>query len=174
MPVAYVDPDMTVEISTISRRRALSGAATAGIGVPLLAACGADGDDSAADPSSSATSPSSTRTTKGNKKSGPPKTTAPSEPAADGFPTSDVPVGGGIVLTDPRVVVTQPAEGEFQAFTAICTHAGCPVARVTTEIECDCHGSRFSIEDGSVVGGPAPAPLAAADFTVSGDRITLA
>ncbi len=168
MPVAYVDPDMTVEVSTISRRRALSGAATAGIGVPLLAACGADGDDSAADPTSSATSPSSKRTQKG-----PPKTTAPSEPA-DGIPTSDVPVGGGIVLTDPRVVVTQPAEGEFQAFTAICTHAGCPVARVTTEIECDCHGSRFSIEDGSVVGGPAPSPLAAADFTVSGDRITLA
>lgn len=173
MPVAYVDPDMTVEISTISRRRALSGAATAGIGVPLLAACGADGDDPAADPSSSPTSPASERTKKPTPSSGPPETTS-SAPAADGIPTSDVPVGGGIVLTDPRVVVTQPAEGEFQAFTAICTHAGCPVARVTTEIECDCHGSRFSIEDGSVVGGPAPSPLAAADFTVSGDRITLA
>ena len=68
-------------------------------------------------------------------------------------------------------MLTQPTEGDFKAFTAICTHAGCPVARVTTEIECDCHGSRYSIEDGSVLGGPAPSPLAAADFTVTGDQI---
>ena len=27
------------------------------------------------------------------------------------------------------------------------------------KIICPCHGSQFSIKDGSVVGGPAPAPL---------------
>jgi Rieske Fe-S protein len=156
---------MTIKRSTISRRQALAGAATAGLSVPLLAACGDDADPETSDPTSSAT-----------ERSAPPdetSTTASSAQAGDGIPVSDVPVGGGIVLSDEQVVITQPAEGEFHAFTAICTHAGCPVARVTTEIECDCHGSRYSIEDGSVVGGPAPAPLAAADFAVSGDRITL-
>ncbi len=156
---------MTINGPIISRRRALTGVATAGIGAPLLAACGDDGADSASgatDPTSSASDPNTSD--KIDK-------AASAPPAGDGIPTSEVPVGGGIVLTDPRVVLTQPTEGDFKAFTAICTHAGCPVARVTTEIECDCHGSRFSIEDGSVVGGPAPSPLAAVDFTVTGDQI---
>ena len=156
---------------SISRRRALTGAATAGIGVPLLAACGDDGSDSASDPSDPTTSASSTTSGKPSKT---PATEETPPPAGDGIPTSEVPVGGGVVLTDPRVVLTQPTEGEFKAFTSICTHAGCPVARVTTEIECDCHGSRYSIEDGSVLGGPAPAPLAAAEFTVNGDQIEIA
>lgn len=163
---------MTIKRSTISRRRALSGAATAGLGLPLLAACGDDGGESAAaDPSTPATSSAEPR-----KSGGPTKSAAASSsaPAGDGIPTADVPVGGGIVLSDQQVVITQPADGEFHAFTAICTHAGCPVARVETEIQCDCHGSRFSIEDGSVVGGPAPGPLAAVEFTVTGDQITLA
>lgn len=157
-------------MSTISRRRALSGAATAGLGLPLLAACGADGSDATgSDPSTpaSSTAPPKSKPTATGGGGG------ASAPAGKGIPTSDVPVGGGIVLTEEQVVLTQPAEGEFHAFTSICTHASCPVARVNAEIECDCHGSRFSIEDGSVVGGPATSPLAAADFSVSGDRITL-
>lgn len=169
---------MTVKRSTtLSRRRALTGAATVGIGVPLLAACGDDSTDAAGtDPSESTGSSASSSTS-----SSAPTTAAETEasatssvPAGEGIPTSEVPVGGGIVLSEEQVVITQPTEGEFHAFSAICTHAGCPVARVSTEIECDCHASRFSIEDGSVVGGPAPAPLAEADFEVAGDRITLA
>ncbi|WP_183098156.1 Rieske (2Fe-2S) protein [Nocardioides pelophilus] len=168
---------MTVKRSTIlSRRRALSGAAAVGIGVPLLAACG--DDDTAAtgtDPTESATSsstPSSAPRTSGAAE--PESSAASSAPAGEGIATSEVPVGGGLVLSDEQVVITQPTAGDFRAFTAVCTHAGCLVARVSTEIECDCHSSRFSIEDGSVVGGPAPSPLAEADFEVTGDRITLA
>jgi len=40
-------------------------------------------------------------------------------------------------------------------------------------IDCPCHGSQFSIKDGSVVGGPAPSPLAAQAIRVSGERIIL-
>ena len=36
---------------------------------------------------------------------------------------TDVPVGGGTVLPDEKIVVTQPREGDFKAFSAICTHA---------------------------------------------------
>jgi Rieske Fe-S protein len=89
--------------------------------------------------------------------------------------TADVPVGGGKIFTDAQVVVTQPAAGTFKAFTSICTHQGCPVASVAGgTINCDCHGSKFAIADGSVVGGPAPAPLAPKQISVSGDTITLA
>jgi Rieske Fe-S protein len=166
---------MTTESSTISRRRALGGAATAGLGLPLLAACGDDGgESSAADPTSSATSPSSESTRKSGKPK-PTKTAESSEPAGDGIPTADVPVGGGIVVSDEQAVVTQPSEGEFRAFTAVCTHAQCLVTAVSDGIiSCPCHGSQYSIEDGSVVGGPAPAPLAAVDFTVADNQITLA
>ena len=73
---------------------------------------------------------------------------------------SDVPVGGGNIYADAKVVVTQPKEGEFKAFSAVCTHQGCIVSSVSDgEIHCACHGSAYAITDGSVVGGPAPAPL---------------
>lgn len=38
-------------------------------------------------------------------------------------------------------------------------------------IRCSCHGSRFSIEDGTVLGGPAPEPLAAAMIAIVGDDV---
>ena len=41
-------------------------------------------------------------------------------------------------------------------------------------IQCPCHGSQFSVEDGSVQGGPAPAPLEEIPITVEGSTITLA
>ena len=86
----------------------------------------------------------------------------------------DVPVGGGIVLTSEVVVVTQPASGQFGAFSARCTHQGCVVADVEAgDIVCGCHGSRFSIQDGSVHRGPAQSPLARRTVNVDGGNIYL-
>jgi len=86
--------------------------------------------------------------------------------------TSEVPVGGGVVLKDADYVVTQPTEGEFKAFSKTCTHKGCPVAKVADgEIQCPCHGSRFSIKDGSVTNPPANKPLAEKGTTVSGSKV---
>lgn len=158
---------MTIKRSTITRRRALTGAATAGLGVPLLAACGGDGGGTtgATDPTSATSQPSSDAGGTGGS-----TTSAPAE--AGGIPTSDVPVGGGVI--ENQVVITQPTEGDFKAFTAVCTHAQCVVAGVSDgTINCPCHGSRFSIVDGSVAGGPAPSPLAEVGFVVDGDRIVL-
>ncbi len=42
------------------------------------------------------------------------------------------------------------------------------------DIPCNCHGSRFSLEDGSVITGPATAPLPSVTISVEGDSITLA
>jgi len=93
--------------------------------------------------------------------------------------TADVPVGGGVIVGEHQVVLTQPTEGEFRGFSAICTHQGCDVSTVEDgTINCNCHGSRFSIEDGSVVraaAGLTPEeqdPLPAAEIVVAGDQIT--
>jgi Rieske Fe-S protein len=86
--------------------------------------------------------------------------------------TSDVPVGGGTILTDKKIVITQPQSGTFHAFTAVCTHAGCTVGSVSSgTINCPCHGSRFNINNGAVVNGPAASPLAAINIKVQGTSI---
>ncbi len=88
--------------------------------------------------------------------------------------TADIPVGGGKIFADIQAVVTQPTAGEFKAFSSICTHQDCPVSEVTDTINCNCHGSKFSITDGSVVNPPAQSPLAAKNVTVDGDTISVA
>jgi Rieske Fe-S protein len=87
---------------------------------------------------------------------------------------SDIPVGGGKVFTDAKVVVTQPTKGVFKGFSAVCTHVGCLCNQVADgTIDCPCHGSKFTISTGAVVAGPAPSPLAAAPITVTGGKILL-
>ena len=143
----------------LSRRNALAGAATVGIGLPLLAACSGDSDETATD------SPSA-----GGSASGSPAGKGTALGAA-----ADVPVGGGVVFKEQKVVVTQPAKGDFKGFSAICTHQGCPVGSVADGvIMCPCHGSAFSIEDGSVQDGPATKPLGAVEVKVKGGEITVA
>jgi len=86
--------------------------------------------------------------------------------------TSDVPVGGGKILADKKIVLTQPQSGEFHGFSAVCTHAGCIVGTVSGgTINCPCHGSRFSITNGSVVNGPAASPLPSVGIKVQGNAI---
>ncbi len=89
--------------------------------------------------------------------------------------TAKVPVGSGEILAPQKVVVTQPEAGTFKAFTAVCTHQGCIVASISNgAIHCPCHGSAFSIKDGSVVNGPASSPLAAIPVKVQGTSIVQA
>ena len=106
---------------------------------------------------------------------------APAQPGGAGgggaklAATADVPVGGGVILADAQLVITQPKAGTFKAFSAICTHQGCTVSSVENgTINCPCHGSEFAIADGSVVAGPAPKPLPAQSIKVSGGSITAA
>lgn len=81
-------------------------------------------------------------------------------------------MGGGKIFKDRKIVVTQPEEGAFKAFSAVCTHAGCIVSSVSDEtINCACHGSRFKIADGAVAHGPATEPLPAEEIKVSGNSI---
>jgi Rieske Fe-S protein len=89
--------------------------------------------------------------------------------------TSDVPVGGGKILSDKKIVITQPKAGSFDAFSAVCTHQGCIVGDVSGgTINCPCHGSKFSIANGSVVQGPATSPLPPVSIKVQGTSIVQA
>jgi Rieske Fe-S protein len=86
--------------------------------------------------------------------------------------TSAVPVGGGKIFAAQKIVITQPKSGEFHGFSAVCTHQGCTVGTVSGgTINCPCHGSRFSITNGSVVNGPAASPLPAVSIKVQGTSI---
>jgi Rieske Fe-S protein len=137
-----------------SRRRVLVTGGVLVAGVAVTAACGSSS------PSDAGAAPGAT--------------SAPGGSAGVSIATTDIPVGGGEILTDQKVVITQPTAGTFKAFTAVCTHQGCLVASIADGmIVCPCHGSRYSIVDGTVTGGPAPAPLAPVGITVSGDTITL-
>jgi Rieske Fe-S protein len=138
----------TPHTTSLDRRTVLRGAAVGGVALPLLAACGG-GQEATSD---------------GQGSGGGSATVA----------ASDVPVGGGTILKDQEVVVTQPKKGDYKAFTAICTHQGCTVTKVEGgQIVCPCHGSHFSIEDGSPTSGPAQQALASKTLSVKGDQISV-
>ncbi|KAB2971979.1 MULTISPECIES: Rieske (2Fe-2S) protein [unclassified Streptomyces] len=88
--------------------------------------------------------------------------------------TDAIPVGGGKIFADEKVVVTQPEEGQFKAFSAVCTHQQCLVSTVADgTIDCPCHGSKFKITDGAVAHPPATRPLPAENIVVEGNSIRL-
>ncbi|QFG20039.1 Rieske (2Fe-2S) protein [Actinomadura sp. WMMB 499] len=148
--------------ATATRRTLLVGAGLAGV-AGLAAACGG-GDDTAGGGSGE---------TGGTDGAGGTGGAAPGGQAL--ATTAEIPVGGGKVFEDAKVVVCQPAQGEFTAFSAECTHKGCSVGSVSGgTIVCPCHNSKFSITDGSVVQPPAEDPLPRRNVTVQGGNITLA
>jgi Rieske Fe-S protein len=137
-----------------TRRAALAGAGFAGLAA-TLAACGGG-------------SSSSSGSTSGSGQAGHSGNAALAS-------TSEIPVGGGKVFSAEKVVVTQPTAGEFKAFSAVCTHMQCLVDKVASgTIDCPCHGSEFSVRNGSVVSGPAPSPLPVQAIKVAGGKIKLA
>jgi Rieske Fe-S protein len=135
-------------------------AAAAGLGA--TAACG----PAAAPPADTATASTA-----------PPPTAPPTTPTRAPRPVApadDIPVGGGRVYPDLRVVVTQPSAGEFRGFGIVCTHDACELNAVKNgTINCPCHGSRYAITDGSVVRGPARTGLRVEKVAVDDGQVVL-
>ena len=125
----------------LSRRNALVAGATATAGVLALSACaegssggGGGGGNGAAEPES------------------------PTDIAA----VSEVPVGKAAKLTKGgvTVIVSQPENGVFKAFSSTCTHQGCQLnVQNNSQFVCPSHGFQFALADGAVKGGPAESPL---------------
>lgn len=133
-----------------------------------LAACGGSGDTAASSTDAPSTAAPAPETSGAGGSS-------PAAPAGEVLgPVDQVGVGSGVVYDGPKVVVTQPAQGDIRGFTAVCPHQGCLVTEVTNnEILCPCHGSLFSAEDGAVITGPATSGLAPVDVSVVDDQIVL-
>lgn len=62
-------------------------------------------------------------------------------------------------------------DGGWKAFSSTCTHEVCTVQVDGSEFRCPCHGATFSIEDGAVLGGPAPRPLPEYGVEVIGGNV---
>lgn len=126
---------------------------------------------SSAAPSSAAPSaaPSSAAPSSAAPSSAAPKPTTPKGPSVK---VSDVPVGSGVIMDEPNdYVVTQPTKGDYKAFSAICTHQQCRVTELDGDrIICVCHGSAFSVKDGSVLQDPADEPLEEFEVEVSAGK----
>jgi Rieske Fe-S protein len=155
-------PPVTDARRPVPRRAVVAGTGAVALGAGLLAA----GCASSAAPGSAATTTSAAPTTASGS-------TASGSAGALGS-TADIPVGGGKIFADRKVVVTQPTAGTFVGLSAVCTHKGCVVNKVADgTIDCPCHGSKFHL-DGTVANGPAQAPLTTMPVTVEGTSINLA
>ena len=160
---------MTVpEITPVASRRALIAGAGAAVAVVVTGCSTYNANNGGVGAAAPATTSAPAGTGGGGGTSAAGGGNAPAALAT----TSQIPVDGGKILSDKQIVITQPAAGTFKAFTAVCTHQGCIVGTVSGgEIHCPCHGSAFSIKDGSVVNGPAASPLAPIAIKVDGTSI---
>ena len=107
---------------------------------------------------------------------GPQTSTSPnSQPASTVIPSSNtgqlltnaanIPLNQSLTINDPTfgpIVLIHLDNGQFVAYSAICTHAGCEVQfdPSAKDIVCPCHGAIYdAYNNAQVVGGPAPYPL---------------
>jgi len=141
----------------INRRSVIQGACVVCVGVAgagVLAACGGSSGGSAGDSGGSGSSGAGG--------------------AAKTYQASDIPVGGGKVFADDKIVVTQPTAGNFKAFSAVCTHQQFIVGNVQGgTINCFHHGSKYDQATGKNVAGPATSPLPEKTVTDSGGTLTV-
>ncbi|HWC21878.1 MAG TPA: Rieske (2Fe-2S) protein [Flexivirga sp.] len=149
----------------VLRSAGLAGGAVAASAA--LAACGGSSGSSGSSAGAASAAPSSADAGSAGASGG-----AGAAGSGKGIAKSKVPVGSGVIDNDLKAVVTQPASGEFKAFSYVCTHQGCPVSQISGDtITCPCHGSEFSTKDGSVKNGPATKPLTPMKATVQGSQV---
>jgi len=78
---------------------------------------------------------------------------------------ASIPVGRSLILNNPSfgpIILLHLDNGQFVAYSSICTHAGCQVQfdPSAKELICPCHGAVYDpYNNAQVLGGPAPYPL---------------
>ena len=146
----------------LSRARFIRLSAALGVGTAgasMLAACGGESGSSGGEPAPSEEPAPATSEAA-------PEETAAQEPSGGqgGAIAQESEVAPGSALPfdnagQPAVLVHLES-GDFVAYSAVCTHAGCEVAYNNSQLACPCHGSIFDPANGAaVVSGPANGPL---------------
>jgi Rieske Fe-S protein len=83
----------------------------------------------------------------------------------------EVPVEGGIVLTQKRLAIVNYSN-KLQVFSLVCPHLGCTISLTDKNFKCPCHGSEFDLQ-GHVIKGPANRGLSALPFKVKGAKVII-
>jgi Rieske Fe-S protein len=104
---------------------------------------------------------------------------ASGEPAARSViaaQASIVKANSGVVFkfgSTPGLLI-RTAEGELQAYNAVCTHLQCTVQYKpdTAQIWCPCHNGLYDLQ-GNVVSGPPPRPLERLTVNQRGDDVVV-
>jgi Rieske Fe-S protein len=89
---------------------------------------------------------------------------------------SEVPPNSGKIFkfgNKPGILV-HTAQGEFKAFSAVCTHLECIVQYRddTKQIWCACHNGQYNLS-GQNIGGPPPRPLEEFKVNTRGDDVVV-
>jgi Rieske Fe-S protein len=89
---------------------------------------------------------------------------------------SDVTASSAVEFTDEELgqpaVLVRLENGDFKAYSAVCTHRGCTVNYRDGKLACPCHGSVYDpARDAAVEAGPAPAPLTEIPVEVRGGEV---
>ncbi|AWB82867.1 iron-sulfur protein [Corynebacterium yudongzhengii] len=91
--------------------------------------------------------------------------------ASEEVAATEVPVGSAVFVGN--LIIAQPKEGEFLAYSRTCPHQGNTIDEINGDtVTCTAHNSTFSIEDGSVVDGVARDPLQEGTATEEGGTVT--
>jgi Rieske Fe-S protein len=180
--VGETEPTQSCACAHSNRRNVLLGAGAVGA-TAVLAACGttgganANGTDFSNNPAPAGSAGAQATGAGPVGTAGPGGTAGPNAGNGGGSTpiakVADVKVGGGVIKGD--YVVTQPVAGTFKAFSSVCPHQGCNVNKIDSGvISCPCHGSQFSVKDGSVITGPATQGLTGKAVKADGGNVVLA
>ncbi|MGB3632595.1 MAG: Rieske (2Fe-2S) protein [Rubrobacteraceae bacterium] len=158
----------------ISRKRFIRLGAAIGVtaaGASVVAACG--GGESGGGEGDSASSGGSETTSAGSSGG-----SSGSENSSGAIAqASEVPANSAMEFTNegqPAVLV-HLENGDFAAYSAVCTHQQCEVAYQEGQLACPCHGSLFDpANGGEVVNGPAQQPLPEIPVQLQNGQITKA
>ena len=84
--------------------------------------------------------------------------------------------GGAAMVTSGlgTMLVVRNDATSVSAYSATCTHQACTISGFTESVfQCPCHGSRFSPANGSVLRGPATAPLRRFTASIANGVVTI-
>ena len=142
-------------------------------GASVLAACGggSGGDQSGGGGSGGG---SASVSGSASASAAPEKTTASASGGGGIASVSEVQPGSATQFKDqgrPAVLV-HLQNGDFAAYSAVCTHQGCTVAYKDGQLACPCHGSVFDpANGGAIINGPAQQPLPEIPVEVRGGEV---